>query len=322
MEKILVTGGAGYIGSVLVGKLLNNNYIVTVVDSLMYGQQSLLQYIPNPNFKFVWGDVVDHTDELQQLILDSDFVIPLAAIVGAGATNRCREYSRMVNYLSIFDLVQTCNDNNADAKIIFPTTNSGYGTQSGEVYCTEETLLKPISPYGIQKVDAESFLLNNYKNVITLRLATVFGVSPRMRLDLLVNYTINEAITKKVICVPDDIKDNLRNYIHIRDVSDCFVHCINNFENMKREAYNAGNDDENMSVGVLSKMIADHIGCELTITHHYKDSDKRNYIVSNEKLRTAGFVAKRNIKDEIDNIVKACEIIKMSNYGRSEYKNA
>jgi nucleoside-diphosphate-sugar epimerase len=317
-KKILITGGAGYIGSILVGELLNNNYEVTVVDSLMYSQQSLLQYIPNKNFKFVWGDVSDHTDELQQLILDSDVVIPLACIVGAPATTRCIEYSRMVNYLSIFDLVQTCNGFDDSIKIIFATTNSGYGTKSGEVYCSEETPLRPISPYGVQKVDAENFLLTNYKNVITLRLATVFGVSPRMRLDLLVNFFVYKAITEGVITIAEP--NQKRNYVHIQDVSSGFLHCINNFESMKGNAYNLGLN-ANHSKGELVEIVKSFTGCEVLETQTYKDPDKRNYIVSNEKINKTGFVPNIQVEDAIPELIECCKMLSNLNYGRQVNKN-
>jgi len=319
MSKILITGAAGYLGSVLCGKLLEEGHKVFAYDNLMYNQQSLLPYISNRSFKFVWGDVVDHTDELQQLILESDIVIPLACIVGAPATNRCVEYSRMVNYLSIFDLVQTCNDYNNDIKIVFATTNSGYGSQSGEIYCSEETPLKPISPYGIQKVDAESFLLNNYKNVITLRLATVFGVSPRMRLDLLVNFFVYKAITEGVITIAEPHQK--RNYIHIKDVCDTFIHCINVFDSMKGEAYNLGLDT-NHSKGELVEIVKSFTGCEVLETQSYKDPDRRNYIVSNMKINKAGIFPSTKVEDAIPELIECCKMLKMLNYGRESNRNS
>ena len=318
MPNVLVTGGAGYLGSVLVGKLLNAGHIVTVYDNLMYNQSSLLQYTTNPNFKFVWGDVENETDEYKKLIIDSEYIFPLACIVGAPATTRVEIQSNGVNLDGITFLLTLDHR----SKIIFPTTNSGYGTKSGEYFCTEETPLEPISPYGIQKVEAERYLLQNYDKVITLRLATVFGASSRMRLDLLVNYTVWRAITDKVICVPEDIKDNLRNYVHIQDVADCFLFCMHNFEAMKGNAYNVGNDFENQTVWELSTTISTFLDCEIVTTHHYKDLDKRNYRVSNEKLRKAGFAATRDIVGEIPNLVNVCNMIKMMNYGRNEYKNA
>jgi nucleoside-diphosphate-sugar epimerase len=321
MSRILITGGAGYLGSILCGKLLEEGHEVVAYDSLMYGQQSLLQYISNSNFKFVFGDVADNTDEYRELILESEFVIPLAAIVGAPATTRCQTYSKMVNYSSIVNLVDLCNSFDNSVRVIFATTNSGYGTRTGDVFCTEETPLQPISPYGIQKVDAENYLLNNYKNVITLRLATVFGVSPKMRLDLLINFSINKIINDKVLTIPKSIANNSRNYVSINDVSDCMMFCIDNFDELSLNCYNLGCDSENMTVLELSKLIVDELGGEIVLTDHYKDSDKRNYIISNKRLNDAGFIASRTIKSEIKNIAKACEMIKMRNYCRTDVRN-
>ena len=322
MSRILVTGAAGYLGSVLVGKLLDGGHHVIGYDNLMYSQMSLLQYTSHPNFSFVWGDVDNYSDDYKKLILDSEYVLPLACLVGATSSIRESHKSDLVNWHSISELSEYISIHNLETKIIFPTTNSGYGAQSGEVYCTEETELQPISPYGKQKVNAEKFLLHNCKNAITLRLATVFGASSRMRLDLLVNFTVWKALTDHVICVPEDIAHNMRNYVHIQDVVNCFLFCMENFEVMKGKPYNLGNDDENRSVLDLSKLIANEVGCGLVMTDHYKDPDKRNYLVSNERLRQAGFEAKRTIQDEIPNLVKVCKMIQMLNYGRSEFRNA
>jgi nucleoside-diphosphate-sugar epimerase len=332
MAKIIVTGCAGYIGSVLVGKLLDNGHTVIGIDNLMYNQQSLVNYLTNDNFKFLFGDVIDffyknynynHHNEYVEHILDADYIIPLAAIVGAPASARCTKYAWQVNYSAVANLVNfLLSIPKTTTKIIFPTTNSGYGTKSGEVYCNEDSQLEPVSPYGEQKVDAERFLLNNYKNVITLRLATVFGVSPRMRNDLLVNYSVYRAVCDGVLTVPNSIKNNMRNYIHVLDVADLFIHCINNFDSMKGEPYNAGNDSENMSVWELSTIVQEMTGCCLSITDHYKDPDLRNYIISNDKLRKAGFEAKRTVAGEIPNIIKYYNMFKYLNYGRSENKNA
>jgi nucleoside-diphosphate-sugar epimerase len=311
--KILVLGGAGYLGSILIAKLLSNAHKVICMDNLMYNQPSLLQYCNNSNFEFVWEDV-RNINTVNKYIEQCDFFIPLASIVGAPACSRDPSSSSVDLAITKYSL--------KGKPIIFPMSNSGYGCKSGEIFCTEESPLEPISAYGKQKVRVENWLLENHTNTITLRLATVFGVSSRMRLDLLVNYSVNEAVTKRVLAVPEDIKYNCRNYVHIQDVADCFLFCINNFDKMKRNAYNLGNDQENTTVWELSQQISEITGCELLVSHHYQDQDKRNYIVSNEKLRQAGFEAKRSITEEIPNLVNVCKMIKMMNYGRTEYKNA
>jgi len=311
--NIFITGGAGFLGSVLVGKLVDNGYKVVVLDNLMYNQTSLLQYCNNPNFKFVWGDV-RNIDLVSTYIDRCDFFLPMASLVGAPSCSRDPLSSSVDKSITQYNLY--------GKNTIYPMTNSGYGCKSGEVHCTEESPLQPISEYGLQKVEVENYLFDYNLNTISLRLATVFGVSPRMRTDLLVNFTVNECITKKVILLPEDVMNNSRNFIHVLDVTDCFIHCINNFDNMKQQPYNLGNDNLNMTLGEMTYQIAENLGSEVVLSHHYKDPDQRNYIVSNEKLRKAGFEAKRNINDEIPNLAKACEMIKMMNYGRSEFRNA
>ena len=319
MSKILVLGGAGYLGSVLIGKLLKEDNQVTVFDNLMYGQLSLLQYVSHPNFKFVWGDIEDYSDEYKNLIDESDFIFPLFSIVGAPATGREQHKSFLVNEIGIIELIERCKVHKLDTKIIFPTTNSGYGSQSGEVYCTEETPLQPISPYGKQKVSAEKFILNNYENAITLRLATVFGVSSRMRIDLLVNFYVWKAITEGVLAVAEP--QQKRNYVHVNDVCNCFIHCIENFETMKGNAFNVGLN-ENHSKGELAEIVQQFTGCEILETKSYVDPDKRNYIVSNEKINKTGWYAETSIEDAIPELIIACKMIQMLNYGRDINRNA
>lgn len=311
--NILLSGGAGFLGSVLVGKLLQYGHEVVVIDNLMYNQSSLLQYCNNPNFKFVWGDVIN-IDLVNTYIDRCDFFLPMASIVGAPSCSRDPLSSCVDTAITQYNLY--------GKNTIYPMTNSGYGCKNGEIHCTEESPLQPISEYGLQKVAVEKYLFEHNSNTISLRLATVFGVSPRMRTDLLVNYTINECVTKKVILLPEDVMDNSRNFVHILDVADCFIHCINNFDNMKGQPYNLGNDNLNMTLGEMTYQIAENLGSEVVISHHYKDPDRRNYIVSNEKLRKTGFEAKRDINDEVPNLVKVCKMIQMMNYGRSEFRNA
>ena len=275
-KKILITGGAGYLGSVLTEKLVNCGHDVVVLDNLMYNQNSLLHLFHNKNFRFIHGDARD-AEVLKTVVPKFDFIIPLAAIVGAGASERDRDLTNSVN----FGAIKTINEirDKKSQKIIFPTTNSGYGTKSSDIYCTEETRLEPISTYGITKVNAERELLNS-DNAITLRLATCFGFSLRMRVDLLVNNFVYKAIKDGYIVLFE--KHFKRNFLHVRDAANCFMHCIENFESMKNEPYNVGLESANLSKEELAMKIKEVLnamtGKDLYI-HSSEigvDPDKRN----------------------------------------------
>lgn len=308
MDKILVTGGAGYLGSVLVWHLLRRGYCVTVLDNLLYGQTSLLHYCTHPNFHFVWGDVRDE-GLMEELLKEHDAILLLAAIVGAKACDRDAHMAQSVN----FDAIVLLNRlRSPEQKVISPCTNSGYGTKSGEVYCTEETPLTPISLYGITKVNAEHELLNS-PNTISLRLATVFGPSPRMRLDLLVNDFVYRALTDGFLVIYE--KDFKRNYVHIEDVAECFCFCLEHFDEMKGEAYNVGLNEANLSKEELALKIKEHVP---TLYIHYaeigSDPDRRNYIVSNEKIRRKGFIARRSLDEGIGQLLKAYRMMPRGNF--------
>jgi len=306
-----VTGGAGYLGSVLSEHLLKLGYQVTVIDNLMYQQQSLFHLCANPDFEFVVGDVRDE-NLIKRLLKDADVIIPLAAVVGAPACERDPWLAESVNLGAVRALNRL---RSARQLVIFPTTNSGYGTKSGDAYCTEDTPLEPISHYGRTKVGAEAELLNS-ANTITLRLATVFGMSPRMRLDLLVNHFVYAAITEGYIVIFE--KDFKRNYIHIRDVADCFVHCIGNFERMVGRPYNAGLDSANLSKKQLALKIKEYVPrFYVHFAEVGEDPDKRNYIVSNQRLREASFEAQRTLDEGIQELVKGYRMI-----GGGAFKNA
>ena len=310
MSKVLIAGASGFIGSVLVGKLLNEGHVVTAIDNLMYSQQSLLQYIPNPNFKFIWGDV-NENEFVDDHITDCDVFIPLASVVGAPACSRFPQSGLVDKSITRYRL--------RNKTVIYPMSNSGYGCKNNEEFCTEDSLLEPISKYGLQKVEVENWLFKHHPNTITLRLATVFGVSSRMRLDLLVNFFVWKAVTEGVLTVAEPKLK--RNYVHINDVCDCFIHCINNFEVMKGNAYNLGLNT-NHSKGELAEIVRSFTGCEILETKSYKDPDKRNYIVSNQKINDAGFIPSVEIEDAIPNLIEACRMIKMLNYGRELNRNA
>jgi nucleoside-diphosphate-sugar epimerase len=307
--QVLITGGAGYLGSIMTERLLSAWHSVTVVDSLLYQQNSLFQFCANPRFEFVAGDARDE-ELMRRLIKDADVIIPLAAVVGAPACDRDPWLARSVNV----DAVQMIKRlRSPDQLIIYPNTNSGYGTQTGGGICTEETPMEPISVYGQTKVEAELEVLDAV-NTLTLRLATVFGTSPRMRLDLLVNHFTHEAVTSGYIVIFE--KDFKRNYIHIRDVADCFVHCIDNADKMVGRPYNLGLDDANLSKEQLAVKIQQYVpNFYLHFSEIGSDPDKRDYIVSNQRLKEAGFEAKRTLDEGIPELLKAYRMMGRAQFG-------
>jgi len=309
--RILVTGGAGYVGSVLCERLLAEGHYVTVLDNLLYQQNSLFHLCANPRFEFFHGDARDEV-LMRQVTKGADVLIPLAAIVGAPACDRDPLLARSVN----LEAIRLLNQLRSSAQlIVYPTTNSGYGTKTGDVFCTEETPLEPISLYGQTKTQAEQELLQT-PNVVTLRLATVFGVSPRMRLDLLVNHFVYAAVTDGYIVIFE--KDFKRNYIHIRDVADCFLYCIENSKRMAGRPYNAGLDAANLSKEELALSIKQHVPrFYIHFAEVGSDPDKRNYVVSNQRLREAGFEAKRSLDEGILELLKGYRMM-----GRGQFKNA
>lgn len=301
--KILVTGGAGYVGSVLVPQLVTAGHDVTVLDNMSYEQAGLIGLRSLYQFNLVNGDV-RNLNLVKELLEDVEIVIPLAAVVGAPACDKDPEMAQAVNYDAIESMLKLMKP---EQKIIFPTTNSGYGTKSGDVYCTEETPLEPISLYGRLKCEAEKLILKR-GNAITLRFATVFGVSPRLRLDLLVNSFVYEALQRKYILLYE--KDFRRNYLHIRDAADCIIHCINSFDSMKNEIYNVGLDEANLSKWQLANLVKEHVPeFEIVCSEIGTDPDKRDYIVSNEKLRQSGFVASRPIEKGVEELLSVYKMM-------------
>jgi nucleoside-diphosphate-sugar epimerase len=301
--QVLVTGAAGYTGSVLCEHLLDCGYEVVAMDNLMYRQTSLFHLCSNPNFDFVAGDVRDERI-LAGLVKSADVIIPLAAIVGAPACDRDPLLAESVN----LEAVRLLNRlRSPEQLVIFPNTNSGYGSAATDGICTEDTSLTPISVYASTKADAERELLD-YPNVITLRLATVFGMSPRMRLDLLVNHFTYEAVTSGYIVIYE--KDFKRNYIHIRDVADCYLHCIENAATMVGRPYNAGLENANLSKEELALAIQNQVpGFYIHFSELGEDPDKRNYIVSNQRLSEAGFEASRSLDQGIEELLKGYRML-------------
>ncbi|MBF0479982.1 MAG: NAD(P)-dependent oxidoreductase [Candidatus Omnitrophica bacterium] len=306
--KILITGGAGYLGSVMTPRLLAEGHSVVVLDNFMYNQTPLLDYCYNDKLTIVRGDARDK-NVLTKLMKDADAVFPLACLTGAPLCAKDPWAAQSV----LLDAVKLILElRSKDQVIIFPTTNSGYGVGEKDKFCTEETPLRPISLYGRLKVDAEKALLDG-KNAITLRLATAFGVSPRMRLDLLVNdFTYRAVNDRFVVLFEAHFK---RNFIHCRDVAKAFSHCLKNFSQMKDQPYNVGLSDANLSKMGLCEAIKKHVPEFYVVESEIgEDPDKRDYIVSNEKIEAAGFKPDVSLSDGIKELVKAYQIIKRNQY--------
>lgn len=306
--RILVTGGAGYLGTVLVPELLKLGHKVTVLDTFMFGQNSLLDCCAHANFEVVRGDARDE-ETLKTLLKNVDYIIPLAALVGAPLCSRDKIGTITTNKDAIVSLAKLSSK---DQRIIYPCTNSGYGIGQKGTYCTEETPLNPISIYGIAKVEAEKALLDR-GNSISLRLATVFGMSPRMRVDLLVNdFTYRAVKDRFVVVFEGHFK---RNYVHIRDVARAFIHVMNNFDAMKNEPYNVGLSDANLSklelCAEIKKQVPDFVYLEAPIG---EDPDKRDYIVSNKKIERTGFKPAHSLEMGIKELIKGYRMITNSKY--------
>lgn len=312
--KILITGGAGYLGSVITGKMLNEGYEVIVLDKLLFNQTSLLQYTNNTKFQFVYGDVRNE-DLLKKLCDRVDVIIPLAAIVGFPACASDPKLAKEINFQQILNIVKFIKGR--DVKILYPNTNSGYGVSKDDLFCTEESPLEPISIYGKTKCEAENFLKIS-TDAIIFRLATVFGVSPRMRTDLLVNDFTYKAITDKYIVVFE--KTFKRNFIHIQDVGDTFVFMLKNYSTHNGEVFNVGLSDANLNKQQLLEKIQLHVkDFAVVYDDYYEDPDKRNYIVSNKKLEDTGWTPKWNLDMGIKELIMAYQMIvpKMG----SEFRN-
>ncbi|MGY5146758.1 MAG: NAD-dependent epimerase/dehydratase family protein [Candidatus Nitrosopumilus sp. bin_7KS] len=308
MTNILITGGAGYIGSVLTKTLLEKKFEVTVLDNFKYEQNSLLDCCHHKKFSMIRGDYRDKKI-LSNALKNKDVIIHLAAFVGAPLCEYNKTDAKTTNLEGVKLLLSLRKPNQ---KILFPCTNSGYGIGQKDTFCTEETPLKPISFYGKTKVEAERLILES-KNSISFRLATVFGTSPRMRLDLLVNDFVHRAVNDGIVVIFEG--HFKRNYIHVRDVADVFLHGINNFDKMKNQAYNVGLSKANLSKVELCEKIKKRISTFNFIESPIgKDPDKRNYIVSNEKIEKTGFKPKYSLDDGVDELVKTFSILKNSKY--------
>lgn len=298
MQKILITGGAGYLGSTISTHFINLGHEVTVIDSLLYNKDTLDHLKKNNKFKFIEGDI-RNKELYQDNIKKNDIIFPLAGIVGAPLCDKFKKDAYEVNELAIKDLANLISKNQ---KIIYPTTNSGYGTTSKDIICTEDMDLNPISHYGVTKVNAEKYL-SEKENFISLRLATVFGVSYRNRLDLLVNFFVYNAVKlKKIVLFEPHFR---RNYIHVKDIAYTFEHCVKNFDTMKNNVFNVGLSDANLTKLDLCNLIKKQINeFEIIISEDGSDPDKRDYFVSNNKIENTNWKPKVNINDGIKELIE------------------
>lgn len=306
--KILITGGAGYIGSTMVPRMLEQGHEVTVLDTFERGTTELAAVCANENFTPVKGDARD-TRLLDELVPQADVLIPLAALVGAPLCKLDPIAAKTLNQEAVVDLVKRTSK---DQKVVFPVTNSGYGIGESGKFCTEESPLNPISLYGITKVEAEKAVLDN-GNGVTLRLATVFGMAPRMRLDLLVNDFTWRAVTDRAVVIFEG--HFKRNYIHVRDVVKGFEHAIANFDTMRGEAYNLGLSDANLSKIELCQKIQKHVPSFVYLEAPIgEDPDKRDYIVSNEKVEATGWRPDWSLDRGIAELLRGYKMIRNSRY--------
>lgn len=304
-KKVLITGGAGYLGTVLAEYLLERSYQVTVLDNLMYKQLSLLHLFKYKNFEFVKADVRDKT-LLQSLVAKHDIIIPLAAIVGMPACNENPDLAVAVNHTQIVDIVSELS---TEQIIIMPNTNSQYGSSTEII--TEQSEFKPLSLYAKTKCDAEDCVIE--AGGVALRLATVFGTSARMRQDLLVNDFVYRAYTDGYLVLFES--HYKRNYIHIQDIARTFEHIVNNYHSVQSEAFNVGLSDANLSKMELASKIKNHIP-ELVICQEEfkKDFDQRNYIVSNQKLESTGWYPMYDLDYGIKQLLGAYQLIVPHNH--------
>lgn len=306
--RVLVTGAAGYIGSILIPKLLDRGYAVDALDTYVRGDTVLAQLCADPNFNPVRGDARD-ADLVGSLMSKADIVIPLAALVGAPLCAREPLAATTINLDAVRLVVERAG---ANQMILYPTTNSGYGVGEKGQFCTEETPLRPISLYGRTKVDAEKAVLDSGKGV-TLRLATVMGMAPRMRVDLLVNdFTYRAVYDRAVLIFEGHFK---RNYIHVRDVAKAFLHAIDNFGRMKGEAYNVGLSEANLSkLELCARIKAQLPKFEYVEAPIGEDPDKRDYIVSNEKIEATGWRPDHSLDASIAELIRGYRMISNTRY--------
>jgi nucleoside-diphosphate-sugar epimerase len=306
--KILVTGGAGYIGSVLVPMLLHEGYEVTVIDNLMYQQTSLLDCCWNEKLSIIRGDVRNKA-LLQEHVKQADVILPLACLTGAPLCDREPENAEAINYEAVKNVMDM---KSASQIMVFPNTNSGYGIGEEGLHCNEDSPLRPVSLYGKLKVKLENYLLETGE-CVTFRFATVFGISPRPRLDLLVNdFTYRAVNDRAVVLFEPHFK---RNYLHVRDAARAFIHTIAHYEQMKGNPYNVGLSEANLSKQELCEEIQKQLPAfQFLVSDIGEDPDKRNYIVSNERIEATGYKTSVSLQMGLRELIKGFQIIRRNQF--------
>ncbi len=311
MAKILVTGGAGYIGSVLTPLLLREGHEVTVLDNFLYRQTSLIDCCANDAFRILRGDCRDEA-LVRRALEGQEFVLPLAAIVGFPACDNDRTAAETVNRDAVEMLLRL---KAPEQKVIFPCTNSGYGLGQGQTFCTEESPISPITLYGRTKMAAETAVLAS-GNAVAFRFATLFGASPRMRTDLLVNDFVYRAVFDRTLVVFEGTF--MRNYLHVRDAANAFLFAIDHFDEMKGQTFNCGLSDANLSKLELCEKIKEHVPSFVYLQAPVgEDPDKRNYLISNEKIERLGYRTQYSLDFGIAELLKVYTILKKSSYGNA-----
>lgn len=309
MSDILITGGAGYIGSVLVPELLQRGHNVTVLDSFLYRQASLIDCCKYKNFTIVNGDARDE-ETLKRVLDGKEFIFPLAALVGFPVCDKDKTAATTTNLGAVESLIKL---REKGQKLVFPCTNSGYGLGQGQNYCTEESPIDPISLYGKTKMAAEKAVLDAGDS-LTFRFATLFGASPRMRTDLLVNDFVYRAVFDRTAVIFEG--HFMRNYLHVRDAARAFMFAMENFDKMQGRQYNCGLSDANLSKIELCEKIKEHVPQFMYIEAPVgTDPDKRNYLVSNARIESMGYRPAYSLDDGIEELIKVYSIIKNSFYG-------
>jgi len=305
MKKVIITGGAGYLGSILLPLLLKEDFQVTVYDILRYGSCGLIPHIHNKKFTFIKGDIRNRA-MLQEAIKKHDVVIHLAAIVGLPACNMDPDVAHATNVQGTRNVVESLSPSQ---KMVFASSVSNYGAASGHI-CDENSSLFPISCYGITKNEAEKIVLD-IENTVCFRFATAFGVSPRMRLDLLINDFVYQACVDKILILFE--KAYKRTFAHVKDIARCILFSMENFDNLKEKIYNVGNNANNLSKEEIALKIKERVDYYLHFAEIAKDEDQRNYYVSYDRINSQGFKTTISIDEGIDELIKACPLFPVQN---------